>query len=368
VQISRFAQLAAVVAVGAIALSGCASNEDSAGSSSSSSSSDSASLTGTLKGSGSSAQDSAQSAWISGFQSANTGVTINYSPDGSGAGVEAFTGGGVQYAGSDAALTTDQVSTGGFKACAADSSAMDLPVYISPIALVYNVKGVTDLNLDAKTIANIFNGSITKWNDAAIAKLNPKADLPSTAITAVHRSDDSGTTDNFTDYLADASKGAWGKDASETFPFKSGEGANGTSGVIDAVTKGTGTIGYADMSQAGTLDIANIEVGGKYIAPSAEAAAADVAASPIETGRADNDLAVDIDRVPTDSTEYPLVLVSYLIVCDQYEDSAVKDLVTSYATYVASADGQKAAASAAGSAPLSSDLSSKVTTAIAAIK
>ena len=112
------------------------------------------------------------------------------------------------FAGSDARLKDDELAST-FAGCAAGTKAIDLPVYISPIAIVYNVDGVDDLNLDAATIAGIFSGTITTWNDPAIAALNPDATLPSAPITVVHRSDDSGTTKNFTDYLAQNAPTVW---------------------------------------------------------------------------------------------------------------------------------------------------------------
>ena len=129
---------------------------------------------------------------------------------------------------------------------------------MSPLAIIYNLKGVDSLNLSGETAANIFNGTITKWNDPAIAKDNPGVTLPSTAITTVHRSDDSGTTFNFTDYLSQASNGAWTDPASVTWPTGSGgQGLEGTSGVVGGVTDTDGAIGYADDSAAGDLGVAN---------------------------------------------------------------------------------------------------------------
>ncbi len=353
-------------AAAAIALTGCAANETDTDTSTSESGSSSA-LSGQLAGVGASSQGSAEDAWIAAFQSANPDVTVTYSPDGSGAGREAFIAGGADFAGSDSALSDDEL-TSTFEGCAADATAIEFPVYISPIAVVYNVEGVDNLNLDAETLAKIFSGEITNWNDEAIAALNEGVTLPDATITAVHRSDDSGTTKNFTAYLSQVAGDAWGEEASDTFPFESGEGAKGTSGVIDAVTNGTNTIGYADFSKAGDLTIANIKVGDEYVAPTAEGAAAVVADSPLVEGRSDGDLAITLERTTTDSSHYPLVLVSYMIGCSEYADSAKADLVKAYFSYIVSEEGQKVAAEAAGSAPLSSDLTTKVTAVIDAIK
>jgi phosphate transport system substrate-binding protein len=338
-----------------------ASNENN---SSSTPSGGDASMSGTLNGAGSSAQESAMDAWKAGFQSANSDVTINYDPSGSGAGVDQFLAGGVDFAGSDAYLDSDQMSQA-TKQC--DGGYVEVPVYISRIAVVYNLSGVDTLNLSPDTVAGIFAGQITKWNDAKIAADNPGADLPDTVITAVHRSDDSGTTFNFTDYLHQAAGSVWTDEANETWPFKSGEGGDGTSGVIEAVTQGDGAIGYADASQAGDLGIANIKVGDKWVAPSPQAAAAVVEASKPAPDRPANDLAIDVNRTSTKPGTYPVVLVSYEIACGTYADQAKADLVKAFLSYVVSSDGQQAAADAAGSAPLSDALSQKATTAVETI-
>lgn len=362
--IKRVGSIAAIAIVGAIALSSCASNEGGSGTGSSAGSSD---LSGTINGIGSSAQQAAETAWSSAFQQANGSANVNYDPQGSGAGRTSFISGAADFAGSDAALSDDELKST-FAGCAADSKAIDLPVYISPIAIAYNVDGLTDLTLDADTIAGIFKGTITKWNDAAITKLNPDAKLPSAAITVVHRSDDSGTTFNFSQYLASQAKSVWTEEASQTFPYSVGDAAKGGSGVADAAKNSKNSITYLDDSAVGDLSVAKLMVGGTATELSADGAAAVVSKSPLVEGRADNDLAINIDRTLTDKGDWPLVLVSYIIACDTYKDSAKGNLVKAYATYAASSDGQKAAAEQAKSAELTSDLASKVATAAATIK
>ena len=235
-----------------------------------------------------------------------------------------------------------------------------MPAYVSPIAVVFNVQGVDKLQLSAKTIALIFDGKITTWNDKAIAAENPDAKLPDLRIVPVHRSDDSGTTKNFTDYLGKASGGSWKYDAADTFPTK-GEAAEGTSGVVAAVTNGKGTIGYADDSQAGSLGKVAVKVGDSYTEPSAEGAAKVVAVSKPAPSASATDLAVDLDRTTTEAGAYPVVLLSYLIACPTYTDQSEADLVKAYLTYAVSSDGQQAAADNAGSAPLDSGVADKAT-------
>jgi phosphate transport system substrate-binding protein len=275
--------------------------------------------------------------------------------------------GGAQFAGSDSALKDEELS-GTFKTCKAGTKGIDLPVYVSPIAIVFNVSGLKSLNLDAPTLAKIFSGKITKWNDPAIAALNKGASLPSASIDPVYRSDKSGTTNNFTDYLHQVAPSVWTAEANDVFPFKTGEGALKGSGVVSAVTNGKNTIGYVDKSAAKSLSIAKIKVGSSYVEPTAEGASKIAETSPVASGRAANDIVVQIDRKTTDASEYPLTLVSNLIVCQTYSDAKVGSLIKSYAQYVAGTEGQQAAAKAAGSAPLTGALASKVTAAAATIK
>jgi phosphate transport system substrate-binding protein len=353
--------LAATLVLG-LALTGCgAANESGA----TAAQSDGPTLSGTLDGAGSSAQEAVQGAWQSGFQTAHPDVTVNYDPVGSGGGREQFLAGGVDFAGSDSYLDDDELAAS--KEVCNGATAIEVPDYVSPIALVYNQEGVDDLRLSATTVAGIFDGKITTWDDDAIKAENPDADLPGDRIVPVHRSDDSGTTDNFTQYLSAAGEGAWTHEPDGLWPVKSGEGAQGTSGVIEAVTNGKGTIGYADESQAGDLSVASIKVGDAYVAPAADAASKVVDVSPRVEGRAENDLAIDVDRTTTEAGAYPLVLVSYVIACPTYDDAAKADLVKSYLTYVLGTTGQKAAAEAAGSAPLSTEFGKDAVAAVDAI-
>ncbi|WP_308798663.1 phosphate ABC transporter substrate-binding protein PstS [Agromyces silvae] len=346
----------AASAVVALTLTGCAVNEQGDAESD---------LAGTLDGAGSSAQGAAQDAWIAGFQRANASVTVNYDPAGSGAGREQFLVGAVGFAGSDAALSLDELD-GELVRCEPGAGAVDLPVYLSPIVLAFNVDGVDDLALDASVVARIFSGELTRWDDPAIAELNPAADLPDAAITAVHRSDDSGTTENFTDYLAEAAGSDWPWPADDAFPGQ-GEAAQGNSGIAAVIRDGRNVIGYLDASRAAEFDVADLIVGGEPVAPTAEAAAAAVDGSPIEAGRADDDLVVDLARDSTEAGVYPLVLVSYLIACRTYTDAAEGELVRAYLEWVASAEGQEAAARDAGSAPISPQLRERVQQVVAGI-
>jgi phosphate transport system substrate-binding protein len=360
VNFKRLGTIGAIAIAGSIVLSSCAANEGGTDV-------PAESLSGSLVGAGSSAVGAAQETWIAEFQTANPDVTITYDPSGSGAGRETFLGGGSDFAGTDRAFNDEEVAAGGFASCAPDSGIVQLPLYVSPIAVIFNLEGVDTLNMDSATIAGIFAGTITSWDDPAIVEQNEGVELPALAITPVHRSDDSGTTDNFTDFLAQAAPEVWTYEADGVWPFEGGEAAQGTSGVVDAVTNGTGTIGYADASRAGDLGTVAVLIGDEYVPFSPEAAAAVVDASPFIEGRPAFDLSIELDRTP-DSAAYPIVLVAYLVGCETYLDEAQGTLVKAYFTYMASPEGQAAAAAGAGSAPISEALFAKVTEAIAVIK
>ena len=370
-KISRLSVAACAAAASlSLGLSACAANEGGAAAEpAASGSAGAASLSGTLSGVGASSAATAQETWAASFQTANPDVTVNYSPDGSGAGRDAFAGGGADFAGSDRALTAEEASAAslGSSRCADGSAAVNLPVYVSPIAVIYNLEGVEDLKLDAETLAGIFKGDITTWDDDRIKALNEGASLPATNITAVHRADDSGTTENFTDYLHTVAPSVWNAEPDGEWPYEGGEAAPQTSGVVDAVSNGNGTIGYADASKAGELSVAQIQVGEAFAGPTAEAAAAVVDNSPRDTeGRSASDIVVTIDRL-AEGEVYPIVLLSYAIACEKYEDPATAAKVKAYMSYIASAKGQQDAVATAKMAPLSEELSAEVEAAAAKI-
>lgn len=356
----------AVIAAGALTLTACGS--DNATNTPAGTQATGTKVTGTLTGIGSSAQAAAMDVWKTNFATANQGATIQYSPDGSGAGRKAILDGSAQFAGSDAFLKDDELAKS--KEQCGPEGAIDIPVYISPIAIAFNVPDVTELNLDAPTAAKIFRGEIAKWNDPAIAALNPDAKLPDLKVTPVSRSDDSGTTDNFTEYLAAAAPEVWKDKADGIWPASlKGENAKGTSGVVKTVTDTPGAVTYADESAVGgKLGTAKIKVGSEFVKISPEAAAKAVdAGKPVE-GRADIDHAIELDRTTTASGAYPIVLVSYHVVCSSYDKQETVDLVKAFEKYVVSEEGQKAAAESAKSAPLSAALTEKATKAIESIK
>lgn len=367
--VTRIIRSAALLSVAALALSACGSDSATAPAEGSAPSTSESTLTGTLSGSGASSQDSAMQVWIADFSAANPKASVQYSPDGSGAGRKALLAGGVQFAGSDAYLD-DEEAAAAVQECGPDG-ALHVPVYVSPIAVAFNLPGISQLNLDAATIAKIFRGEITAWNDPAIAAANAGVDLPSTQITAVHRGDESGTTKNFTEYLAAAAPDVWTDKASGDWPaaIGNGENASGTGGVVSLVTSTEGAITYADASAAGDLGEVSVQVGDAYVPISADAASKAVETSSPVTGadRPAGDMAMKLNRDTEEAGVYPVVLVSYHIYCTTYEDQETADLVRAFGSYVVSEEGQTAAAGAAGNAPLSEMLREKATDALAGI-
>ena len=287
-------------------------------------------ISGNFDGAGASSQQAAVEAWIAGFQGTNPDAKVAYNPSGSGAGVSTFLTGATAWAGSDASLSDDEVAQS--KKVCASGTAFDVPVYISPIAVVFNLQGVSGkgktLNMDAETIAKIFLS-----------------------------------------YVKDAAGDAWSYDLGENWPNEVGQGAKGTSGVISTVQQADGTIGYADASQAGDLGTVAVKVGDDYVPFSAEAAAKVVDASPLdESAKGDNRVVVKLDHNTTEKGAYPIVLVSYDVACPAYKDANTAKFVKSWLTYVTSDEGQQTAASAAGSAPMSDTLRQKVAKSIDAIE
>ena len=366
--ISGIAMLASLAACGD---NTTASNGNNSSNTSTESTTKTEPISGNFNGAGASSQQAAVEAWVAGFQGTNPDAKIAYDPSGSGAGVKTFLTGATAWAGSDKALSEDDVKKS--ESVCASGAAFDIPVYISPIAVIFNLKGISDagkhINLDAATIAKIFDGKITKWNDPAIADQNKDLSLPDTAITVVHRSDKSGTTQNFVSYFKDAAPDAWSYDLSENWPNEIGQGAKGTSGVVNTVKQADGTIGYADFSAVGDLGTVAVKVGDKYNEISADGGSKVIDDSELDSSATgDNRVVVKINHQTSTEGAYPIVLVSYMIACPEYKDTKTAEFVKAWLTYVTSSEGQQAAASAAGSAPLPDSLAQKDAASIEAIK
>ena len=365
-KLPRLVTFGSVAMVGALALTACGSDNNDPGTSGGSGSE----VSGTLNGEGSTAQQNAIEQAISIFGDANTGATVNYNATGSGAGIKQFNAGQVDFAGSDSALKTEAVD-GVVEADAAKTrcggnEAWNLPMVASPIAVAYNLPGVDKLILNASVASKMYLGSIKTWNDPAIAALNPGVTLPSTAIKVFFRSDESGTTENLQKYLNAAAPKDWTVAPSKSWPGKVGEGRAKTDGVAEGIKSTEGGLGYLDWSAAldNKLGVSQIDNGGGAVELTGESAGAAVAAAaPAGSG---NDLKLKLDYTTKAAGTYPIVLVTYEIVCSKGLDAAKTTLLKSFLTSFSSTSTQTELEKI-GFAPLPSDIQTKVTAAVAAI-
>jgi phosphate transport system substrate-binding protein len=264
----------------------------------------------TISGAGSTFVQPLVSQWISPLGSAY-GYELQYSGVGSGAGVAAITARTVDFGASDAPMTPDQ-----FTAC---NGCLQVPWALGATAVMYNLPGGQNLlKMDGPTLANIFMGKITTWNDPAIAKLNPGANLPSTKISIAHRSDNSGTTFNFTDYLSSVSptwKSQIGNGVAVNWPV--GSGGKGSSGVAALVSQTPGSIGYADIAYAihNHLDYFRMKNNsGKYTTPGLRGMLS--AAQSDQKPDANNALSI-VNPPAKYSNAYPISTFTYVIVAQQ---------------------------------------------------
>jgi phosphate transport system substrate-binding protein len=315
-----------VLAVVAVAvLAGCGGGNDNGGSSGGGT----ANGSGQLKGSGSSFQDAFNQEVISAYKEKAPDVTVTYNAVGSGTGKQEFGKGLTDFAGTDSLVKdTDGVPAGSF---------VYVPTVAGPITVSYNLSGVDKLQLSPDTVADIFQAKITKWNDPAIAKDNPGASLPDTAITVAHRSDGSGTTSNFTKYLTVAAPSTWKLGSGDTVAWPSGtQGAEKNTGVAQIIKQTDGGIGYVDYSDAveTKLSLAAIKnKDGNFVAPSLEGATAAMAGATVK-----DDLTYDpLNASGADA--YPITSPTYLLLKNKYDDANKAQLVTDFARYMLT-DGQ----------------------------
>src|SRR6202789_3485957 len=319
----------------AIALAACSSSSSSSSSAPASagasspaaSASTSASASGTINGAGSTFQTNFQQGAISAFKSSNPGITVNYNPVGSGTGRTDLYANSVLYAGSDSPIPSKEAGD-----VPKGKTVLYFPVQIGPIAIAYNVSGVSDLKLDATVLAGIFSGKITTWNDAAIKALNPSASLPSSTINLEVRSDSSGTTQNFSQYLVDAAGSAWTLGTASTISFPKAAHANdGGSAVAAAVKATSDSIGYVDFSTATATGLTAASIknsAGDYVAPSSASAAA--AASHV-TPKSDLTFAA-VDE--PGATSYPITYQSWDLVYAKQPNANDAALLQAYLGYL----------------------------------
>ena len=372
-KIQRLGQVAALALVGSIALAGCGSDDNATtGASGTSSASGSAAAAdcfeGTLNAEGSSAQKNAFEEAAASFSEKCSGATINYNPTGSGAGIKQFIAGQVDFAGSDSALKTEE-KDGVIESEAAEkfcgSPAWNIPMVTGPIAIAFNVKGVDALTMTPAVAADIFNGKITTWNDPKIAAVNPGVTLPSTAIKVFFRSDESGTTENFTKYLKAAAPDAWTADPAKVWSGK-GEGKEKSAGVAEGVKSTDGGITYVEWSYVkdNDLGVAKVDNGGGAVELTGE-----TVGKAVEAAKADgegNDLRLKLDYATKEAGAYPILLVTYEIVCSKNADATKAANIKAFLKHFASTDVQKGLEEI-GYAPLPASVQSQVATAIQAL-
>ncbi|AQA02415.1 phosphate ABC transporter substrate-binding protein PstS [Mycobacterium sp. MS1601] len=318
-----------------------------------------------LTAEGSTAQQNAVALFNQAWGQACSGKNLSYNPTGSGAGREQFIAGNVDFAGSDSALKDEQIEQAAARC--GGNPAWHLPLVFGPIAMAYNVEGVDSLVLNGDTLAKIFQGQISKWNDPAIAALNSGATLPDSPITPIFRSDSSGTTDNFQKYLIAAAPESWTKEAGSEFQGGAGEGAQKSAGVVQAVQATPGSIGYVEKGfaeQAG-LPFAQIDSGAGAVELTDETAGKAIDAA--EFSGEGNDLALNLDSIYgiKEAGAYPLVLATYEIVCSNGYDAETAEAVKSFLS-VAANDSQ-ANLSSAGYVPLPAAFKERLLTSIDAI-
>ena len=396
-KITRISGLVALLAVGALTLSACGSDNNTpttssaaaaatsaasaatsaAGSAMSAASSEMSAETGSaaaggepptfegagfacaegdLRSSGSTAQGKVMEQWISDFNALCSANINAYGGGGSGKGIADFIANQVDFAGSDSALKEDQAASAKETRCAGND-ALNLPMVTGPIALAFNISGVDSLTLTPAVLAGIFNGSIKTWNDPAIAAINSGVTLPALAIQAVHRAEDSGTTENFTKYLKAAAPSDWTIDASKSWTAPGGVAAQGSDGVSKQVKSTDGSIGYVEWGFATDdgLNVAQIDNGGGAVELTAESAGKAVAAATVVgTGK---DLALKLDYATKVPGAYPVILVTYEIVCSA-GNADLGPLLKSFLGYTAT-DGQTTLADL-GAAPLPAEIQAKV--------
>jgi phosphate transport system substrate-binding protein len=354
-------------------MTACGSDNNSAPSSSAASGSSSAAAAAAdcggkaaLTAEGSTAQQNAIAEFNKAWGQVCPGKTLSYNPTGSGAGVTQFIAKQVDFAGSDSALSADQVAPAAARC--GGNPAWNLPLVFGPVALAYNLDGVDKLVVNADVVAKIFTGAITTWNDPAIAALNSGTTLPDTKITPIYRSDSSGTTDNFQKYLTAAAPATWTKGAGKEFQGGAGEGAQKSSGVVQAVQATPGAIGYVEKSPAAAanLPFAQIDNGAGAVALTDETTAKAVADAKFKAEGMDLTLDLNALYATKEAGAYPLMLATYEIVCSKGYDRGTSASITSF--FTVAADNGQSGLSAVGYIPLPDKFKARLITAIRALQ
>jgi phosphate transport system substrate-binding protein len=284
--------------------------------------------------------------WILSYNKAHPEVQLNYQSIGSGGGIRQFSEGTVDFGGSDAPMSDSAIA-------AIQGNVLHIPTVLGAIVITYNLPGVTQqLKFTPEAIADIYLGKITKWNDARLASANAGVSLPATDVVVVHRSDGSGTSFGFTDYLSKVSP-EWaqkvGKGTSVNWPV--GLGGKGNEGVAATVNQTPGGIGYVELGYATSNKMAFGQVrnsAGKFVAPTLEAVTA-AASGALEKLGPSTDFRVSLTN-PDGAEAYPIATMTWLLLHKTYPDAAKAKALVQFVWW-AETEGQSRAASL-GYAPL----------------
>jgi phosphate transport system substrate-binding protein len=365
VNLKRHGILAGTALTVTLALAACGSDNNSGNTTTTNPSSTGAAVacaSGSLTAQGSTAQKNAMDQWTKDYSTKCSGASINYQPTGSSAGRTAFINGTADFGGSDSPLNATEQPQADSRC--KTGPAIHLPTVVGPIAIAYNLSGVSDLQLKPATIAQIFAGKITKWDDPAIKADNSSASLPSTAILTVHRSDGSGTTDNFTNFLSQTAPSDWTFGHDSNWKATGGSGQKGSDGVGGQITKTAGAIGYVEWSYAQVNNLKLVKVGnnnGEFVALTAEAAGKTI--NDAKTSGSNGDIKLSIDYTTKQAGAYLPVLVSYEIVCSKGNDAGKLALLKGFLKFAMSSDEQSALASV-GYGPMPANMVDKINSSI----
>lgn len=315
--------------------------------------------TGSISGAGSTFQLNIEQQWVTDFGNDCRSARVNYQGTGSGAGIQQFNAGTIDFAGSDVPMKPVEQQAAD-RRCG--GAALTIPITAGGVAIEYNLPGVRTVNLSPDTLAGIFQGQLTQWNDPRIAADNPGVRLPATAITPYHRADGSGTTAVLSQFLQANAPGVWKLGSGKTlvWPAAAGQAAKGSDGVTAGVKQTTGGVSYAELSfaKANNLSLARIKNAGQFTALTGPAVSEALA-----TGfrMAPGGGVLDFASMKG----YPLSTVSYAIVCKHYPAAATGAMVRAFLTYGVTAG--QVAADSLGYAPLPGAVANQAKTALASV-
>ena len=369
----RSAAIAGVAAIASVSLVACGdSNDNAANGDNASSAKDATAIeglsgqTGQLVAEGATSQANAMDYFGSRYAEAVSGANLAYNATGSGSGIKNFIGNQAVFAGSDSPLKEDKGEVEQARERCGGNDAWHLPMVIGPVAVAFNLDGVADLNLTVDNIVEIFNGTITKWNDPKIAENTESAELPDQDISVIYRSDESGTSDNFQKFLSAASDGKW-EGEGKAFPQSVGAGANGSTAVAEQVKATSGAVTYVEAGYAHDLDlgVANIDFGSGAVELNNESV--NKALANVQFKSEGHDLVVDSKSLFASNNEgaYPLVLTTYEIVCSKGYDETTKNMVKDFLTIVL--ESQDEELEDAGFIPVSGEFADKLKASVDAI-